>query len=194
MDTPISTFLKKTLYDAVLNGSFHDMIETIDRGAEEIGVSVYMLYESMIGPKENTPLPIVAFESNKDTYKKLDYLINKGANLSDAANPTDGKTLLDYAHDNDILMKFLEKRGFTFGTSRGHGRFREKFEFGGFTVINAGLDSDVMARTLSDLKKPISRIKKFGFGEILYGPLVIISSEMEGEVYNKKIQQYKDIK
>jgi len=89
----------------------------------------------------------------------------------------------------------LQRHGYRFEQEEETGKdIREDFYYEGFHVINAGLRENRIKEVLNACSKLFARMKKFGFGKLLYGPLIITSKELEGKVFNEAAKDYKAIK
>jgi hypothetical protein len=89
----------------------------------------------------------------------------------------------------------LQRHGYKFEQEEETGKdVREEFYYEGFHVINAGLRESRMKEVLNACSKLFARMKKFGFGKLLYGPLVVTSKELEGKVFSEAAKDYKAVK
>ena len=164
---------------------------------------------------EDTMLPSLAFLAWGSTkpYLMMELLIDAGVdlNLSDS-----GSTVLDeikfFADDhpdnNDLgsIIELVERNG---GISPEFDKAAkkkerdeevsrvkespEKFEWNGFSVVNGGLAESEMKAVLGKLGGLVNRIKSKNFGHILYGPLIIVSDSMKGNVWSEVDRKYLSI-
>lgn len=109
-------------------------------------------------------------------------------------NPVTKETIADVITDTPGLQEVFEKHGFIFTEWKGIGYKTSTFEWNGFTILNAGFHPVIMKEVLEELQPSVDRIKKFGFGKVLYNPVIFVSSPMEGHVKNELQQNYEKIK
>ena len=144
------------------------------------------------------PLLVAAFHFGLP--KMAEMLLEAGADPTERT--PENKSFLEYVrdgHDFDAkkteFIKSLEKHGYKFEREDLTNQIvKQSFEFEGFQVINAGLRENKMDKVLNACSKLFRRMKKFGFGKILYGPLIITSKDLDGKVFNEQAKEYKDIK
>jgi len=199
----VNDYLQTILYDAAKSGSLSDLKNAMTDFKRDHGVSLGMMVNGLYGPNEKSTLAhaVLQDDNTREVVKKLDYLLKEGYDPSMVSlESSERPSLLQRAEQGaDTLRALLEKHGYVFGTGKGegaagYGKIKEKFEYGPFTIVNAGLNDDHMARALSELKPVIAKMKKLGFGNVLYGPIIVVSSKLDGfSVYNDQAKKYKSM-
>lgn len=144
---------------------------------------------------EGHPLLVAAF-----LYSAEDIIFMLLHNGADPTIPGDnGKSLIDYVVNSGqsmarSLVHTLKRFGYPIETeSETHGAIREKFDFEGFKVINAGLRDKEMQQVLNPISNICRKMRKFGFDNLLYGPLIITSKDLHGQTYNDAAKKYVDM-
>jgi hypothetical protein len=130
--------------------------------------------------------------------KAVDLLLKHGADPFET--DAEHNSLITYVQNaeekiHNEYKTILEKHGYRFEQEEETGKdIREDFYYEGFHVINAGLRENRMKEVLSACSKLFARMKKFGFGKLLYGPLIVTSKELESKVFSEAAREYKAIK
>jgi len=146
---------------------------------------------------ENNEIPFYSYIFyGQDGAKKWDWLLSlvpveRVEYWLEDKNPVlPSETFHQFVSEHPDLKEVFEKHGFIFTELGGGGIKKETFEWNGFSILNAGFKYRNMERILQELQPTVERIKKHGFGNILYNPIVFVSKPMQGQVYNTFQQQY----
>lgn len=136
------------------------------------------------------------WRGGKDLEKKLQYIIDHiDKRFFETSIERDLQTLRENGLNPDEKVKdLLRKNGFIFEMNS-FGLKREQFSWNGFTVTNAGftMSEKGMRETLDALQPQVTRMQKLGFGQVLYGPLIILNGPLFGQVYKTVEQKYQDV-
>ncbi|MFA5071186.1 MAG: hypothetical protein WC511_02335 [Candidatus Pacearchaeota archaeon] len=106
---------------------------------------------------------------------------------------TPGEKFWDLAQKSPEALELLRKHGLVETPGEGRGIKRETFEWNGFSIVNAGVDEEILQDLLKRLNPVMDKIRKMGFGSVLYGPLVMVGSKMSGTVLDMRQDQYKNV-
>lgn len=146
-------------------------------------------------------MPIVSaaylYEKDDENFRIMELLLSKGANPT--VKDSDNLSLLDrvkkFGNKNamKILMKYGWLKDIHIEDETGKA-ILEKFEWQGFNVINAGINENRMKEALNLLKPIIAKMKKYGFGNLLYGPLIVTGEQLKGQKWDHSISQWVGMK
>ena len=133
-----------------------------------------------------------------DGPKKLDWILSQvpKSEIKDSLevfDPWQGKKVYEELLKFPELKAVYEKHGMIFTKLQGFGHKTESFAWNGFQVLNAGFKNDSMKKTLEEMEPTVEILKKKGFGKVLYGPLIFVSSPLKGQVLNQFQQKYIDV-
>jgi hypothetical protein len=175
------------------SASFTEFKTELEKYSEGNGLNVrYFMSDT---DDNGTPMFFHVFRGS-DYIRKTDWLLeqipadffhNMYLSLRD---PVSKQLLSEVIVSTPGLQEVFEKHDYVFTEMEGFGHKTNTFEWNGFTILNAGFKASIMEEVLEELQPSIDRIKKFGFGKILYNPIVFVSAPMRGQVYNQLQQQY----
>lgn len=106
----------------------------------------------------------------------------------------DLRTFWSLSYSHPLISDLLRKHGLIETPGSGVGIKHETFEWNGFSIVNAGVYyEEILQDVLKKLSPIVNKIRKLGFGSVLYGPLVMVSSKLAGKVLNVREDQYENV-
>jgi ankyrin repeat protein len=143
---------------------------------------------------QGKPLLMIAYLF--EDYELIQLLLENGADatIPDENNETIISRAIEF--NKALVLLMLKENGFIDLDQEEETKqfVREKFKWEGFTVVNAGLNEEHMKEVLSALQPIIKKMKKFGFGKLLYGPLIITGKDLEGATYDAVNKSWANLK